>query len=110
MMKKLVAQLVVVALLMSFAMPVFAQESVSTFKLSLREMTTAQKVFLFSGPATVILGVDDEFANTAVIIGAITYEFLREDKSDSPVESALINVFLFYASRAVTSILADMIR
>ena len=109
-MKKLAVTVAVLVLVVSLlAAPVAAQETVATF--SLREMTTAQKAFAGAGAVSVLLNVDDDAANLLPVLVAVGYELVRPDReartAEQAVESAVINVFLYYASRAATATLTS---
>lgn len=109
-MKKLAVTVAVLVLVVSLlAAPVAAQETVATF--SLREMTTAQKAFAGAGAVSVLLNVDDDAANLLPVLVAVGYELARLDREqrtvEQAVESAVINVLLYYASRAATATLTS---
>ena len=109
-MKKLAVTVVVLSLLVSLlAAPVAAQETIATF--SLREMTTAQKAFAGAGVVSVLLNMEDDTANLLPILVAAGYELARPDREqrtvEQAVESAVINVMLYYTSRGVTATLTN---
>ena len=109
-MKKLAVTVAVLGLLVSLlAVPVAAQETIATF--SVREMTTAQKAFAGAGAVSVLLNVDDDAANLLPVLVAVGYELARPDReartAEQAVESAVINVLLYYASRATTATLTN---
>src|SRR5690606_542787 len=107
---KLAVTVVVLDLLVSLlAAPVAAQETIATF--SLREMTTAQEVFAGAGMVSVLLNMDDDTANLLPVLVAAGYELARPDREqrtvEQAVESAVINVMLYYTSRGITATLTN---
>lgn len=77
----------------------------------MHEPRTRQKAFAGAGVVSVLLNVDDDAANLLPVLVAVGYELARLDREqrtmEQAVESAVINVLLYYTSRGVTAALTN---